>query len=378
MPYYDQVKTKYQTIADNKCNGMDTKSRVVGIPLKLFGMYFKNLFSYTLGFEWFLNLTRKFDMPGKKITLPTFTYVCDRYPNFEGFENYIREGDLPDPMISSFVMTKICYTVTPLNFLFVLPNYLSRNLGKLIGCVLASPFTVPAYLIIKTTYKIKDILLHNAYQKSLGQMDNSSLIDGWITELSLPMEDIAKRITIDTLWSSHTDRGARGRSLLTHKILKKYAHERNIFLESVKPWPITAAGRKIRVQIETEQELLASIRSSKDLGSIPGLMLGYGTVQNYATVLAANAQAHAKDPMFACSIDPLLSLIAEFAEIPLLQSGDLVKAQRLSRTLQVVDAKILAQSMSSQDGPLSNQGLNLKREENAELKHENASSPALV
>lgn len=347
MPSYAEVNANYQEIRINKYYEMDTKVDVVGVPLRFLGEVFKNLFVYTLGFEWFFDLTDDFDLPVKRIMLPTFTYTI---------------SSLGRHLVSSFKMSSNPYDVTLLNFLFVPFNYVSRNLGKLIGYTLASLFTVPAYLIIKATYKIKEILLHKAYQKSLDQMDNSSLVENWITSLTLPIGDIAKRITIDTLWNSHTNREAGVPSCLTHEIIKNYAHERNFFLESIKPWPITAASRKIRVQIETEQGLLASVISSRDLGSIWKLMNEYETVQNIATVLAASTGAHEEDFELNNSMDPLLLTILEFAGVPPLSDSDVTKAQKLSATLEV-DAQMLALSMMSQGGPLSNQGFNSKPED---------------
>lgn len=176
MSSYKKVCSKYQEVRENKYREVENKAKIVGTPLNFLGnLIFKPVFSQVLGFEWLLDLTDKLHLAGINIEVPSITYEYG-YFKIDPFGKLVSRTAL----VSGFVISHNSYTVTPLNFLAVLLNYIFRNLGKLIGYILVSPFTVPAYLIIKAIYKIKDWMLRNDYKKSLSQLDDATLINGWV------------------------------------------------------------------------------------------------------------------------------------------------------------------------------------------------------
>jgi len=123
---------------------------LVGRMLFFGGEKCEALFSWILGFAWLLRLLDKLQLrfplliPFKAIQLPTIKYFF--------FEETINIGHAQTGNItvyrSFFSSSKYKYAVTWLNFIFVFLNYLARNLGKALGWVLMSFWTVPAYLAI--------------------------------------------------------------------------------------------------------------------------------------------------------------------------------------------------------------------------------------
>lgn len=254
--YYSDVKSKYQELLFNKDDAGDTKAYVVGYPLCFLGDFiFKTLFSYIFGFEWFIHLADKLDLAGKKIELRGISYR-------------IAAEHWDAPLVSGFEITNSRFTLTPLNFWAIPLNYIFRHLGKFLGYLLVSPFTVPAYFIIKGIYKVKERWLKNDYHKVLNQIDNSELIKGWIKNpSSLPVEDIAKRYTVVDIAAANRmlDYGDR----LKPEDAKQFANRRFAILESLKPWPISNSHRELRHRIEVQQRLLTQIAKDGDLDSVP-------------------------------------------------------------------------------------------------------------
>ncbi len=115
-----------------RMNGV-RKGSFVELPLQFFAKAFTQIFAWIVGFDWLLRLIGHLPLPNKTLTLPTI-----KYSPTEGFHRDRNK-----------------YKVNLLNFLFVPINYLMRNLGRLIGYVIASIFTVPAYLVIKGYYSAK-------------------------------------------------------------------------------------------------------------------------------------------------------------------------------------------------------------------------------
>lgn len=273
MANYNTILSNYITIIDNIYDESDTKATFVGLPLHFLGdTLFKRIFSNILGFEWLLRLTDRLELPGIEIELPSIIHIYSRHRIKKSLEELLSlqyNSSLPtprNPMVSGFAVAPTRYKVTPLNFILVAFNYTFRTLGKLVGYTIASPFTIPAYLLIKTFYKIKERTLNDAYQNSLHDISNPALADGWVRDNAIPRNDIVKRITINELAKAHLD--ARLASKLTSKDIQGYAKERCAFLERTKPWPISEERRKIRSKIEAEQQELSTIIQTGVLNSI--------------------------------------------------------------------------------------------------------------
>jgi hypothetical protein len=133
---------------DNKLIAKNIKNSFVGTPLYKSGEFFKIILSYTLGLEWFVRPDPKgalrglYKLPSIKVGLPLIIYQHDGNRVKKSLIDYIRSEK------TGFTWGLTPYYINPLNFLVVPLNYLARNIGKLLGWILVSPFTIPAYIAL--------------------------------------------------------------------------------------------------------------------------------------------------------------------------------------------------------------------------------------
>ncbi|QBS11357.1 hypothetical protein [Legionella geestiana] len=143
-----------------KYNYSNIKTKVVGYPLYLSSELCKQAMAYTLGFQWLMPTLEAIDIPYIKIKLPTFTYIAGNPGYFapRGTHQWAMHAmGLTDKnqLVSSFAFTWNQYRLNGVNFLLIGLNYIARNLGKAIGVLAVSPFTIPAFIAIKSYFSIK-------------------------------------------------------------------------------------------------------------------------------------------------------------------------------------------------------------------------------
>jgi hypothetical protein len=141
------------------------KAVLVGMPLYIIGdVFFKNLFSYVLGFEWFLRFLQRFDFPvhNKMLSIPSLKYtiaLSSGVVPLDKLGKYLfGQGDYP--LISKISLDSVSYKMNFINFWAICLNFIAINLGKILGWILVSPFTITANLLIKAYYGVKSAILN--------------------------------------------------------------------------------------------------------------------------------------------------------------------------------------------------------------------------
>jgi len=204
MSYYD-VHSRNEELENAITDEANTKGRVVGKFLYFMGdVLFKNVFSYVAGFEWLLPYTYGLNLPCAKIGLPTISYAVG-YPR-ELATSYVEKQVLAaslgrgnDRLISTFSRGTNNYTINPVNFLPVFLNFIARNLGKLIGYIIASVFTIPAYLLIKSYYGIRKAMAKYRLNTALKRIAPSTLAKEWLPGIYSATTTRADRINAGKL-----------------------------------------------------------------------------------------------------------------------------------------------------------------------------------
>jgi len=146
----------------------ETEALLIGLPLHISGnLIFSNVFSYTLGFNWLIYLTRGIRTHINTPNLPTVYY------DFDWPSHTASDGDESCWQIykKSFVIQKISYRINPINFLAVPLNYIFSNLGRIFGYAIVSPFTIPAYLLINCYYGLKKFSARYHYKNLHSQQE---------------------------------------------------------------------------------------------------------------------------------------------------------------------------------------------------------------
>lgn len=189
---YTDLESIYNARSNSEKDAEKYKHKFVKYPLYLLTNLFKAIFSFTIGLKWFLNQSNRLNtvLPCKKIILPTITYGANKASS-EGISFALEFSYIKAPVV-----------LTPLNFLLVLLNYIARNVGKLLGLILVSVFTVPAYLFIESYYGIKHATMDNQYNRHLREISSKDLAEGWVNSTShlsdKHFSEVAKRVDIST------------------------------------------------------------------------------------------------------------------------------------------------------------------------------------
>ena len=154
---------EYYTKLLEKAHEASIINHLVGTPLQFMGdKVVKNIFSYIFGFQWLIDISYRFKLPSLTISLPTVRYLKGMFSSLtseHGEQNFFYVANPEqDFYFCGFVFSLNNYIVNPINFWAVPLNYIARNIGKAIGYALVSPFTVPAYISIKSYYGIKNLI----------------------------------------------------------------------------------------------------------------------------------------------------------------------------------------------------------------------------
>jgi hypothetical protein len=137
-------------------NYLNVKARFVGYPLVASANLLKEPIANILGFQWLIPHISSENIPYIKISLPSFSYVVKDAMRLNRMDSYIADIYETEPLlVSGFFSAQQSYRLNPVNFLFVGMNYLARNLGKALGVALVSPYTIPAFLCIKSYFSLK-------------------------------------------------------------------------------------------------------------------------------------------------------------------------------------------------------------------------------
>lgn len=150
----------------------NVKSTLVGLPLYFLGdLVLKNLFAYTIGFHWLVSLLSKLDWKYYKLSLPTVSYVVTTRGVFVGsiLSQFISEND--NCMVSGFSLGTNNYHINFANAILIPFDYLSRNIGKWLGYLIASPWTVPTYLLLKGGYSLHQRYIDHQITSHLEKAD---------------------------------------------------------------------------------------------------------------------------------------------------------------------------------------------------------------
>lgn len=214
---------KQLSLDDNKWRTID---RFVKKPLGYTIETIKIAFAYTIGFEWFINLTRN-------LNLPTATLILPSIPKISFYGRTIIEP------------TKNILRINPVNFWAQFLNYFARNLGKLIGWIIVAPFAMPALGIIELIYGIKKTLLTESpikdnveLQLKLKNDDKKIAEHANTTDFSLSLVELESNRTLKVI-SSDFDKASYYKQqpkYLYH--FEAFADARNKVLNKQRTWEI--------------------------------------------------------------------------------------------------------------------------------------------
>lgn len=184
MTNYRDIVTGEEELLEINDNQQETKAMLVGKPLYLSGELFKTILSNILGFAWLYNLSLKLPLPNFKLYLPTISYYYGyAYSRLNSTQRYVAHMlGYENKIVSGFAIGLTNYYVNPINFLLIPLNYIARNLGKALGWLLVSPWTIPAYLTIKSIYTIKKSIQTYNNNRALAAIDTDKLASGWLTD----------------------------------------------------------------------------------------------------------------------------------------------------------------------------------------------------
>lgn len=147
----------------DKLNDIDegkqkTISDFVYLPMYIVGEFFKVIFASTLGFEWFINLSRNWTN--------SYTYI-----------NPLTIKIIPDYGIA---IAKQRFRVNGFNFWAVGLNIFFRNLGKLIGYTLSSIYAIPSYITIRSYYALKTLLAKRRLRNTIKYSDHELISEEFL------------------------------------------------------------------------------------------------------------------------------------------------------------------------------------------------------
>lgn len=176
----DNIKQIQKDIEANKKHYAALRRDFLDKPLLFFQYIFKTVFSYSLGFEWLLDLDeywlRRFAVwrrqPCIWVVLPSFSYVLGK----TRFELHYME-----------------YRVNLFTFSVVALNYLTRNLGKIVGWALAMPWALPCYLALNLRTKFVVNRLESQIRAELSAMDKVELVRMAIRRAAYPGDSLLKQ-----------------------------------------------------------------------------------------------------------------------------------------------------------------------------------------
>lgn len=159
------------------------KHYLVGMPLHFAENFFEKFFTYTLGFQWVTYLTEKTRLGHSKVKLPIVSYVCT-------------EALIGDAKFHHFSIDRARYKVNILNFWQFPLNYVARTLGKTVGWLIVSPFTIPTFVGISAVTGVISALKQFGLNSKLAEISPVELATQWASRNQpLKTMDITKRIT---------------------------------------------------------------------------------------------------------------------------------------------------------------------------------------
>lgn len=135
------------------------KSNWVGFPLKRVGDFFKNIFSYTLGFQWVFDLANKSYWLGQRSKyweVAVITY---------------------DDKVNGFKRASITYPLNIVTGWFFPFIFLARHLGKFLGWVFVSPLTIPVYVGLKCYEGAKRFFMQRKIDREIKKMAPQALAE---------------------------------------------------------------------------------------------------------------------------------------------------------------------------------------------------------
>lgn len=167
---------------DNEAHKWEVYGKLIGMPRYFVSRTLKEIFSYGLGFFWAYNLLNELNLPHLDVKLPTLK-VTGPYAN---------DGDVCIPCGGNYsyahaghmVAASNKYALTPLNLIFVIINYIARNLGKLLGAMILLPWTVPVTLINRGVHAIRSKVHSKRIKRSINECcqanNQPGLIRDWL------------------------------------------------------------------------------------------------------------------------------------------------------------------------------------------------------
>lgn len=159
------------------------KHYLVGMPLNFAENFIENFFAYTVGFQWFTYLTERTRLRRSEVNLPIVSYVYT-------------EALIGDMKFHHFSIDRARYKVNILNFWQFPLNYVARTLGKAVGWLIVSPFTVPTFVGISVVAGVVSTVKQFGLNSKLAEIPPVELATQWASRnQSLKTIDIAKRIT---------------------------------------------------------------------------------------------------------------------------------------------------------------------------------------
>lgn len=188
----EQLKELEMKLAYHNIGLARTKFSWVGMPINIATTLGEIFFSWSVGAVWLMYLIEKLNLKKIHIKVPIISYRVDgfraqavpgygaiyRPPLYSSKEcEYDRLGCVSYSVcFSGFYIDKDTYNINWLNFIPGALNYIFRNIGKLIGAILVSPFTIPAYGIIKIYSFAKKQLLKARLKSAYRNFDKQELV----------------------------------------------------------------------------------------------------------------------------------------------------------------------------------------------------------
>jgi len=182
--YYETIFAANRKIAQISLDQAVTKEKFITTPL-VQSQIIGTISAWVFGFEWVFQAVQKLSsftertcgIPlGLKIRLPEPAYGKINWDTLKGLgknkhfaeqltviENELKINAYPTLRSEgTFTKEKANTFLSPLTFIFIPINYLARNIGKALGWLVTSLFTIPASFVINIHYSIKS---HRAKMK---------------------------------------------------------------------------------------------------------------------------------------------------------------------------------------------------------------------
>jgi len=199
MPTFDKIEKIQQSMDFTDVREEITKCRLVGEPLHASTNYIERFLSRTIGLEDVIVWRGRKKLPQKKLKLPTISYFLDKT-----YKQIDPSRPTQDSYKSGYGTDKLLYWINWTNSPLITLNYLSRLLGKMIGSLLVSPWTIPAYLGVRIYYGIRKKIDPRRFKKALRKVDKVEFAKAWLNapDSSIDLGTIVENVPLDDFFTA--------------------------------------------------------------------------------------------------------------------------------------------------------------------------------